>query len=448
MSRTRRNWTAQEDELLRAAVLRVADKTAQDQGQPLLWRELAKSVPRRTNKDCRRRWWNCLANSHIRGSWAEEEDERLIAAVQKYGTNWSQVANEVGSRNSDQCSSHWNQVLNPNINYCDWTEDEDANLLHEVLTHGTNWATIAGFHIPNRTTLALKNRYSTLRLKNENRKKARYGESEANKKSQSEGVNTNALQTTQWEARDLTNPKAPKESSQSNSNKNGGSNNNDEEDDDDDDDDDDYCEEDYEMDENERARADVEISRQKSGSASQRSNISNNKSPDPTIALGQSRRSPSAGQARNPTPTELQMEDCIQFDPSSVKGSYSSLPVSVYPSPGSTARSLDAESMSKEGSMRESPMKSFATNMPPSAAVMVSPTDVLGSKISPDSGFPHLEGSIMEEPSSYSTLQSPWAFSSRFNISISMTCDQHQMQSIITNLSHLGTDINIHFQRV
>lgn len=81
-------------------------------------------MPRRTNKDCRRRWWNCLANSHIRGSWAEEEDERLIAAVQKYGTNWSQVANEVGSRNSDQCSSHWNQVLNPNINYCDWTEDE------------------------------------------------------------------------------------------------------------------------------------------------------------------------------------------------------------------------------------------------------------------------------------------------------------------------------------
>ena len=101
-----------------------------------------------------------------------------------------------------------------------------------------------------------------MRLKNENRKKARYGESEANKKSQSEGVDTNALQTMQWEARDLTNPKAPKEGSQSNSNKNGGSNNNDEEDDDDDDDDDDYCEEDYEMDENERARADVEISRQ------------------------------------------------------------------------------------------------------------------------------------------------------------------------------------------
>ncbi|EOA91102.1 uncharacterized protein SETTUDRAFT_53340, partial [Exserohilum turcica Et28A] len=158
MSRTRRNWTAQEDELLRAAVHR-----AEDQHRPLLWRELAKSVPNRSNKDCRRRWWNCLANSYIRGPWSEEEDERLIAAVHKYGTNWSKIAKDVGFRSSDQCSSHWSQVLNPNINYCDWSEEEDANLLHEVLTHGTNWATIVKFHTPNRTTLALKNRYSTLR---------------------------------------------------------------------------------------------------------------------------------------------------------------------------------------------------------------------------------------------------------------------------------------------
>lgn len=40
-------------------------------------------------------------------------------------------------------------------------------MLHEVLTYGTRWAHIASCHSPNRTTLALKNRYSTLRLKNE-----------------------------------------------------------------------------------------------------------------------------------------------------------------------------------------------------------------------------------------------------------------------------------------
>lgn len=75
------------------------------------------------------------------------------------------------TRNADQCSSHWSQVLDPAINHCDWTPTEDAQLLHEVLTHGTNWATIATTHAPKRTTLGLKNRYSTLRLWNQNHSK-------------------------------------------------------------------------------------------------------------------------------------------------------------------------------------------------------------------------------------------------------------------------------------
>ena len=41
-----------------------------------------------------------------------------------------------------------------------------------MLTHGTNWSTIAASHVPKRTTLALKNRYSTLRLRHENGSKS------------------------------------------------------------------------------------------------------------------------------------------------------------------------------------------------------------------------------------------------------------------------------------
>lgn len=40
---------------------------------------------------------------------------------------------------------------------------QDDRLLHAVLTHGTNWTQIATTHIPTRTTLALKNRFFTLR---------------------------------------------------------------------------------------------------------------------------------------------------------------------------------------------------------------------------------------------------------------------------------------------
>ncbi|KAE8367007.1 hypothetical protein BDV27DRAFT_155388 [Aspergillus caelatus] len=148
MPRVRRKWTPEEDSLLRYAVT-----TAMEQSRPLMWRELAKSVPGRSNKDCRRRWWNSLADGTAKGLWSEDEDERLMRAVNKYGTDWRRVAQEVISRTPDQCSSHWSQ---------------DEQLLHEVLTHGTNWTVIATSHVPRRTTLSLKNRYATLRLRHEN----------------------------------------------------------------------------------------------------------------------------------------------------------------------------------------------------------------------------------------------------------------------------------------
>lgn len=168
MARARRNWTHEEDALLRRLV-----NNALAQSRPLLWRELAKSIPGRSNKDCRRRWWNSLAEGTAKGPWSEDEDSKLIEAVRKHGTNWAQVARAVASRSSDQCSSHWTQVLDPDINYCDWTTDEDNHLLHTVLSHGTNWTTVAASHTTKRTTLALKNRYSTLRMRHENHSNGR-----------------------------------------------------------------------------------------------------------------------------------------------------------------------------------------------------------------------------------------------------------------------------------
>lgn len=81
-------------------------------------------MPGRSNKDCRRRWWNSLAEGTAKGLWSEDEDDLLMKAVQKYGTNWRTVAQDVGTRTPDQCSSHWTQVLDPAINHCDWTSKE------------------------------------------------------------------------------------------------------------------------------------------------------------------------------------------------------------------------------------------------------------------------------------------------------------------------------------
>lgn len=173
MARVRRNWTVDEDERLQQAVKNgepiarfpplpephspdihfslhracpenqkepyqvfqkkkksnsQGKKKALAESRPLLWRELAKSVPGRTNKDCRKRWWNTMAQGTAKGTWSEEEDKRLTGAVQRYGTKWRKVSGYVGSRTPDQCSSHWSQVLDPSINYCDWTADEVRRL--------------------------------------------------------------------------------------------------------------------------------------------------------------------------------------------------------------------------------------------------------------------------------------------------------------------------------
>ena len=95
--------------------------TAIDQSRPLLWCVIARSVPGRSNKDCRRRGYNSLSTSLVKGFWTESEDERMWTAVQKHGPQWVSVAQEVRMRNPDQCSSHWSQKLNPDIDVSEWS---------------------------------------------------------------------------------------------------------------------------------------------------------------------------------------------------------------------------------------------------------------------------------------------------------------------------------------
>jgi hypothetical protein len=53
---------------------------------PSRWSAIAEHVPGRTNKDCRKRWFVKMAQDFVKGSWAPEEDQRLIMGVAQYGT--------------------------------------------------------------------------------------------------------------------------------------------------------------------------------------------------------------------------------------------------------------------------------------------------------------------------------------------------------------------------
>ncbi|KAF9033961.1 hypothetical protein BDZ89DRAFT_947523 [Hymenopellis radicata] len=157
MSRERRAWTAQEDDLLRQAV-ETEDANAQN---PSRWFAIAKHIPNRTNKDCRKRWFAKMAPDIVKGAWAPDEDDRLVKAVQINGVRWSLVAAAVGTRNTDQCAKRWNDTLNPAIDRSVWTSETDDLLRQAVQRHGKHWSLIVKTYFPGRTGLSAKNRSYT-----------------------------------------------------------------------------------------------------------------------------------------------------------------------------------------------------------------------------------------------------------------------------------------------
>ncbi|KAL4935592.1 hypothetical protein BDV06DRAFT_217317 [Aspergillus oleicola] len=164
MIRPRRNWTAEEDAILKREVRRV-----QGEGDNISWHEIAAFLPGRTNKDCRKRWYGTAAAKVKKGPWTEVEDERLRRAIERHGTKWAVVASVVGTRLPDQCSKRWSHAINPDIDHSPWTAQEDDLLIHKVNKHGHYWQQIVSSYFPGRTSLAAKNRYHILqrRLKSE-----------------------------------------------------------------------------------------------------------------------------------------------------------------------------------------------------------------------------------------------------------------------------------------
>jgi len=144
--------------MLRAAIKLEEPHT----DRPSKWHSIARHVPGRTNKDCRKRWCATMASIVSKGGWSSEEDRKLLDAVEKHGTKWSLVASLVETRNSGQCAKRWQDTLNPAIDRSAWGSEEDAKLLDAVENMGTCWTTIVKSYFPGRTALAAKNRYSHL----------------------------------------------------------------------------------------------------------------------------------------------------------------------------------------------------------------------------------------------------------------------------------------------
>lgn len=96
-TRTPTRWTAGEDLLLTEAVGQHSKQGRYPVGfsssytlswiaedKDINWHTVAAHVPRRNNKDCRKRWVYTLLPSSNKGSWNGEEDVRLIKGVETH----------------------------------------------------------------------------------------------------------------------------------------------------------------------------------------------------------------------------------------------------------------------------------------------------------------------------------------------------------------------------
>ena len=77
-------------------------------------------------------------------SWTPEEDEKLMAAVTKYGAcRWSMIAMHVArGRVGKQCRERWNNHLCPDLKKSEWSDAEDLAILQGVADQGTRWCEI------------------------------------------------------------------------------------------------------------------------------------------------------------------------------------------------------------------------------------------------------------------------------------------------------------------
>lgn len=172
MRKVAKHWSEEEDERLLQAVNEHGSKN---------WRKIADFVQTRTAEQSAQRWRKalCPEMKHVvKGKWFPHEDESLRDLVAKYGVKgqWKMISRALGgTRSTKQCRERWHHHLDPALKVGNWTEEEDNILLERHKEVGNSWAQIASV-LSGRTNDRVKRRYFHLMRKRKRKERAKRGQ--------------------------------------------------------------------------------------------------------------------------------------------------------------------------------------------------------------------------------------------------------------------------------
>mmetsp|Transcript_9537 Transcript_9537/g.12457 ORF Transcript_9537/g.12457 Transcript_9537/m.12457 type:complete len:680 (-) Transcript_9537:1738-3777(-) len=150
---SRSEWKDEEDAQLKSLVKRFGTGD---------WKKIQQKMPGKTTSQIQYRWSKVLRPGLRKGTWTQEEDEKLIQYVSSTPKkNWGEIAALIAGRSAKQCRERWCYNLDPSINKEAWKPDEDRILVEAQSQLGNRWAHIASL-LPGRTENAVKTRFKSI----------------------------------------------------------------------------------------------------------------------------------------------------------------------------------------------------------------------------------------------------------------------------------------------